>query len=130
MKQASISEVSKKIESAVDESLSNQQKEFFLRQQLAAIQKELQTLNNGRPSGGSTSPVSASGSTGSELDNDEQAEHDDMAEIKHKIEAMDQGSEERKSAVREWRKLRRGPPGGAEQGVIRTYVSIHVPLIL
>lgn len=123
MKQASISEVSKKIESAVDESLSNQQKEFFLRQQLAAIQKELQTLNNGRAVSTSASAPAPDG-TGSELDNDEQAEQDDMAEIKHKIEAMYHGSEERKAAVREWRKLKRGPPGGAEQGVIRTYVGL------
>jgi ATP-dependent Lon protease len=116
MKQASITEVAKKIESAVDESLSNQQKEFFLRQQLAAIQKELQALNSGKPG-------SLPSASGSELDNDEQAEQDDLAEIKQKIEAMEQGSEVRKAAVREWRRLKRGPPGSAEQGVLRTYVS-------
>ena len=41
VKQASITEVSKKIANAVDESLSKQQKAYFLRQQLAAIQWEL-----------------------------------------------------------------------------------------
>lgn len=59
LKQASISEVSRKIASAVDESLSKQQKEFFLRQQLAAIQRELHALNktnnnSGNPNSGTT----------------------------------------------------------------------------
>ncbi|KAH9039670.1 ATP-dependent protease La [Lactarius pseudohatsudake] len=46
-KQLSIVEVSSKIATAVDESLSKQQKALFLRQQLAAISAELQRLEPG-----------------------------------------------------------------------------------
>ena len=42
-----MAQVSKKTAIAVDESLSNQQKALFLRQQLAAINVELQPLNVG-----------------------------------------------------------------------------------
>ena len=116
VKQASISEVSKKIASAVDESLSRQQKEYFLRQQLAAIQRELQSLHGGTAAQG--------GSVGSELDEDEQADADDLADLRKKIEALDAGSEERKIGVREWRRLKRIPQGSVENGVIRTYVRV------
>lgn len=122
IKQASISEVSKKIATAVDESLSKQQKEFFLRQQLAAINRELHTLN--RPPGTQVGGRNKDGSSsGSELDDDEQNEADDMADLKKKIEAMQPGSEERKMGVREWRRLKRIPQGSVENGVIRSYVS-------
>jgi ATP-dependent Lon protease len=132
IKQASISEVSKKIATAVDESLSKQQKEFFLRQQLAAIQRELQVLqrSNALANPGPTQPTSASNeSSGSELDDDEQHEADDMADLKRKIEAMWPGSEERKMGVREWRRLKRIPAGSVENGVIRSYVSAIIHLL-
>jgi ATP-dependent Lon protease len=125
-KYTSISEVSKKIASAVDESLSRQQKEFFLRQQLAAIQRELQLLigseNNARltnqPANGEPAqPVS------SELDDEDAHEASDLADLKAKIEAMVPGSEERKMGVREWRRLKRIPAGSVENGVIRSYAS-------
>ncbi|PPQ80330.1 hypothetical protein CVT25_003613 [Psilocybe cyanescens] len=129
LKQASISEVSKKIATAVDESLSKQQKEFFLRQQLAAIQRELHVLqrSNGTSTGPTTpnTPASNEAGTGgsSELDDDEQHEADDMADLKRKIEAMEPGSEERKMGVREWRRLKRIPAGSVENGVIRSYLE-------
>lgn len=121
VKQASISEVSRKIASAVDESLSKQQKEFFLRQQLQAIQRELQALR--KESGNTRTDDSGKATSGSELDDDEQAEADDLADLKRRIEAMAVGSEERKMAVREWRRLKRIPQGSVENGVVRTYVS-------
>ncbi|KIJ60939.1 hypothetical protein HYDPIDRAFT_177239 [Hydnomerulius pinastri MD-312] len=114
IKQTSISEVSKKIASAVDESLSRQQKEYFLRQQLAAIQRELHSLHN-------TAPGLPGG--GSELDDDEQADADDLADLRKSIEALDAGSEERKVGVREWRRLKRIPQGSVENGVIRSYLE-------
>ncbi|PPR02300.1 hypothetical protein CVT24_011638 [Panaeolus cyanescens] len=119
VKQASISEVSKKIASAVDESLSKQQKEFFLRQQLAAIQRELHALqrSNGGSPPNSPSPNDGSSGSPSELDDDEQHEADDMADLKRKIEAMEPGSEERKMGVREWRRLKRIPAGSVENGL-------------
>ncbi|KAI5993396.1 ATP-dependent protease La [Pisolithus marmoratus] len=126
VKQTSISEVSQKIASAVDESLSRQQKEYFLRQQLAAIQRELQNLyttTNAGPGGPSGSPGLKSGGSGSEPDDDDQADADDLADLKKKIEALEAGSEERKVGVREWRRLKRIPQGSVENGVIRTYLE-------
>ena len=117
VKHASITEVTKKIAKSIDESLSKQQKEFFLRQQLAAIQRELNNLNAEGPNG------SRSSGSQSELDDNEQSEAEDMAEIRSKIEAMAKDSEERKMAVREWKRLQRIPSGGAEHSVIRNYVS-------
>ncbi|KAF8841835.1 ATP-dependent protease La [Paxillus ammoniavirescens] len=125
IKQLSISEVSKKIASAVDESLSRQQKEYFLRQQLAAIQRELHSLNNtsaGQP-GSLGGAGFGTGSSTSELDDDEQADADDLADLRKKIEAFGAGSEERKVGVREWRRLKRIPQGSVENGVIRTYLE-------
>lgn len=133
IKQASITEVSKKIANAVDESLSKQQKAFFLRQQLAAIQRELAELERSGRGGlvnSSThgSPVSGDKTTGpvSDLDDDENAEADDMADIRRRIEAMGPGSEERKMSVREWRRLKRIPHGSVEHGVIRNYVCFSL----
>lgn len=120
-KQASISEVSSKITAAVHDSMSKQQKEYFLRQQLAAIQRELSNLYRGPSSkriAGSTSDDRPS-----ELDDDEAHEAEDMADIRRKIEAMEVGSEQRKTGVREWRRLKRIPQGSVEHGVIRSYVG-------
>ncbi|KAG1807789.1 Lon protease C-terminal proteolytic domain-containing protein [Suillus subaureus] len=120
IKQSSIQEVSKKIASAVDESLSRQQKEYFLRQQLAAIQRELQSLQSSPASVGTG--FGTGGST-SELDDDDQADADDLADLRRKIEALDVGSEERKVGIREWRRLKRIPQGSVENGVIRSYLE-------
>lgn len=115
IKQTSISEISQKIASAVDESLSKQQKGFFLRQQLAAIQRELASLDGaggrfGRPHGLGEGGL------------DEGSNEDELAEIKRRFEAMLVGSEERKMADREWRRLKRIPQQSAEHGVIHNYV--------
>lgn len=130
VKQTSITEVSRKIAQSVDESLSKQQKEYFLRQQLAAIQRELHNLNrsssHGAPMSNDLGGRSVSGR--SDLDDDEAAEQEDMAEIRSRIEAMGPDTEERKMAVREWRRLKRIPHGSVEHGVIRNYVGIFPSL--
>ncbi|KAJ8508824.1 hypothetical protein ONZ45_g8946 [Pleurotus djamor] len=126
VKLASISEVTKKISHAVDESLSKQQKEFFLRQQLAAIQRELHALqrsNGDKPSSNNNTSNAGAEGAASELDDDEQHDADDMADLKRRIEAMAPGSEERKMGVREWRRLKRIPQGSVENGVIRNYLE-------
>lgn len=117
--------MTKKIAQSIDESLSKQQKEFFLRQQLAAIQRELNNLNRSSGASNAIGPgsVPSSGSS-SELDDNEQSEADDMAQVRAKIEAMAKDSEERKMAVREWKRLQRIPSGSVEHGVIRNYVSL------
>ena len=103
--------MTQKIASAVDESLSKQQKEFFLRQQLAAIQRELARLDG----------AGLGGARGGG-DFDDGSNEDDMAGIKRRIEAMVAGSEERNMAEREWKRLKRIPQQSAEHGVIQNYV--------
>lgn len=71
--------------------------------------------------------IGANGNPPSELDDDEQADADDTALLRQKIEAMAKDSEERKVAVSEWRRLKRIPSGSAENAVIRTYVSDFSP---
>jgi ATP-dependent Lon protease len=124
VKQNSIISIERKIASDVNENLSKQQKEYYLRQQLAAIQRELHSLQSGqRRSGIEGSEVA---SPKSELDDDDQQDADDLAELKSKIEAMELGSEERKICVREWRRMKRIQPSSVEHGVIRSYVCVNV----
>jgi ATP-dependent Lon protease len=111
--------VSNKISTAVSESLSKQQKEFFLRQQLAAIQKELTSLH------GSDKGKSKKSDGEMDLDLDDENEVDELANLKRKIEGMINGSEEKKVGAREYRRLKRIPQGSVEQGVLRSYVSKH-----
>lgn len=66
-------------------------------------------------------------SSGSELD-DEAEDGDDLSDLKVKIEAMMLGSEERKMGVREYKRLKKIPPGSVENGVIRNYVHRFRPL--
>ncbi|KAJ3994999.1 ATP-dependent protease La [Lentinula boryana] len=124
-------EVTSRIANAVDESLSKQQKEFFLRQQLRAIEKELKELQ--QSSSASGNPNSSNGNTRhNDLDLDSNESDDtELMDIRRKLEAMEPGSEERKAGVREWRRLKRlmgaggagGGGGSVEGGVIRGWLE-------
>ncbi|MHB8469348.1 MAG: endopeptidase La [Gaiellaceae bacterium] len=89
-------ELGTKIQSQVQSELDKGQREFFLRQQLKAIQTEL----------GESDP--------------DQAE---LAELRERIEALDLSEEAEKAALRELGRLDRLPPAAAEYGVIRTYLD-------
>lgn len=110
----SIAEVSTKIATAVDESLSKQQKAFFLRQQLAAINAELQRLE----------PASTDlhGTAVSIEDEDE------LETLIRRVDALPAGSEVRRVASAEARRLKRIPPQNAEHGVVRNYVRLYILL--
>jgi ATP-dependent Lon protease len=84
------------IQSQVQSEVDKGQREFFLRQQLKAIQDEL----------------------GEE---DEQAA--EVKELQEKIEAANLPEEARKAADRELGRLAKLPPAAAEHGVIRTYLE-------
>jgi ATP-dependent Lon protease len=77
------------------------------------LQNSPATVGTGFGTGGATN----------DLDDDDQADADDLADLRRKIEALDVGSEERKVGIREWRRLKRIPQGSVENGVIRSYVS-------
>jgi ATP-dependent Lon protease len=128
VKHNSISEVSQKITSDVNESLSKQQKEFYLRQQLAAIQRELAQLQGTGdtrrflPGPSGSKPVS-------ELDDDTKQDADELNDMRSRIEALDKESDVRKVCVREWRRMKRTQPSSVEQGVIRSYVCCYRALL-
>ena len=90
-----------KIQSQVESEIDKGQREYFLRQQMKAIQEEL-----------------------GEQD-DQQAE---IAELRERIEAAELPEEPRKQAERELGRLEKLPPQAAEYGVIRTYLEWLVDL--
>ena len=109
-KQLSIAEVSTKIATAVDESLSKQQKALFLRQQLAVINAELQRLE----------PANAGLHGSGNIAEDE----DDLDVLVSRVDMLPTGTEVRRVASAEARRLKRIPPQNAEHGVVRNYVRI------
>jgi ATP-dependent Lon protease len=89
-------ELGSKIQSQVQSELEQGQRDFYLRQQLKAIQEE---LGEGDP---------------------EQAEAN---ELRASIESLDLPDDVAKAALRELGRLERLPPAAAEHGVIRTYLD-------
>jgi ATP-dependent Lon protease len=89
-------ELGSKIQSQVQEEMEKGQREFFLRQQLKAIQDEL----------GESDPEAA-----------------ELAELRSTFEAMDLPEDVRKVVDRELGRLERLPTAAAEYGVIRTYLD-------
>ncbi|HEY5693050.1 MAG TPA: endopeptidase La [Gaiellaceae bacterium] len=89
-------ELGTKIQSQVQSELEKGQREFFLRQQLKAIQEE---LGEGNP---------------------EQA---DANELRERLDALALPDDVRKAADRELARLERLPAAAAEYGVIRTYLD-------
>ncbi len=94
-------ELGRKIQSQAEESMGKAQREYFLREQLKAIQREL-----------------------GELDGD-QAE---MAELRERIEKAGLTPEAKREADREIARLERIPSASPESSVIRTYLELIVSL--
>jgi ATP-dependent Lon protease len=89
-------ELGTKIQSQVQSEMEKGQREFFLRQQMKAIQEE---LGEGDP---------------------EQAE---LRELRERVESAELPEDVRKAVDRELARLERLPTAAAEYGVIRTYVD-------
>src|SRR5436309_5753732 len=89
-------ELGSRIQSQVQSEMEKGQREFFLRQQLKAIQEE---LGEG---------------------DEQQAE---INELREQIEAKNLPEDAKKAADRELGRLEKLPPAAAEYGVIRTYVD-------
>ena len=90
-----------KIQSQVQSEIDKGQREYFLREQLKAIQQE---LGEG---------------------DEQQAE---INELRERLEAAELPEHARKAAERELSRLERLPPAAAEYGVIRTYLEWLVDL--
>jgi ATP-dependent Lon protease len=89
-------ELGSKIQSQVQSELEKGQREFYLRQQLKAIQEEL----------GESDPELA-----------------EVNELRSRIQELDLPDEVEKAATRELGRLERLPAAAAEYGVIRTYLD-------
>ncbi len=94
-------ELSTKVQSEVSAELSKSQREYYLREQLKAIQREL----------------GESDDTG-----------EDLVEIREKIDGSGMPQEALKEVNREYDRLRRINPGSPEYTVARTYVETMVAL--
>jgi ATP-dependent Lon protease len=94
-------ELGTKIQSQVQSELDKGQREYFLRQQLKAIQEE---LGEG---------------------DEQQAE---LAELREQVEAKDLPEDVRKAVDRELSRLEKLPSAAAEYGVIRTYLDWIISL--
>jgi ATP-dependent Lon protease len=100
-KEAEVLELGSKIQSQVESEMGKGQREFYLREQLKAIQKEL-------------------GQT------DDRAQ--ELDELRQKIEAAGMSEEAQKEALRELDRLSKMPPAAAEYTVARTYLDWLIAL--
>src|SRR4051794_736790 len=89
-------ELGSKIQSQVQSEMEKGQREYFLRQQLKAIQQEL----------GEGDPEAA-----------------EVNELREQLDALELPEDVRKATDRELGRLERLPPAAAEYGVIRTYLE-------
>ena len=94
-------ELGHKIQSQVQTELNKNQREYYLRQQLKAIQKEL---------------------------GDGDSRSSELEEIEKKIEAAKMPEDARKAADKELERLKMIPPESAEHTVVRTYLDWLVTL--
>jgi ATP-dependent Lon protease len=100
-KEAEVLALGSKIQSQVESEVGRTQREYYLREQLKAIQKELGQADD----------------RAQELD-----------ELRQKIEAAGMTEEARKEALRELDRLGKMPPAAAEYTVARTYLDWLVAL--
>ncbi|MCA9876229.1 MAG: LON peptidase substrate-binding domain-containing protein, partial [Thermomicrobiales bacterium] len=96
LKELDVLELGKKIQSDVQEELGKNQREFYLREQLKAIQREL--------------------GEGTETEAE-------VTELRTKIDESGMPEEALKEARRELDRLSKLPPAAAEYGVIKTYLD-------
>ncbi len=94
-------ELGRKIQSQAEEQMGKAQREYFLREQLKAIQRELGELDS---------------------------EHAELGELRERIEKAGLSPEARREADREIARLERIPSASPESSIIRTYLELIVSL--
>jgi ATP-dependent Lon protease len=95
-KESEVLELGSKIHSQVQSEVNKTQREYYLREQLKAIQKELG-------------------------ESDERSQ--ELAELREKIESVGMSEEAHREAMRELDRLQKMPPAAAEYSVARTYLE-------
>lgn len=100
-KEIDILEIDKEIASSVKQQIDKSQREYFLREQMKVIQKEL-----------------------GETENDE----DEMDELRRKIKELPLSEEARTKAEKELNRMARMSPGSPEVSVLRNYIDWIVGL--
>src|SRR5438046_347511 len=94
-------ELGRKIQTQAEEQMGKAQREYFLREQLKAIQRELGELDS---------------------------EHAELSELRERIEKAGLPPEAKREADREVGRLERIPSASPESSVIRTYLELMVSL--
>jgi len=94
-------ELGRKIQSQAEEQMGKAQREYFLREQLKAIQRELGEMDS---------------------------EHGELIELRERIEKAGLPAEAKREADREIARLERIPSASPESSVIRTYLELIVSL--
>jgi ATP-dependent Lon protease len=94
-------ELGRKIQSQAEEQMGKAQREYFLREQLKAIQRELGEMDG---------------------------EHGELVELRERIEKAGLPAEAKREADREIARLERIPSASPESSVIRTYLELIVSL--
>ena len=100
-KEAEVLELGSKIHSQIQSEMTKTQREYYLREQLKAIQKELG-------------------------EGDERGQ--ELTELREKIEAAGMSEEAHREAMRELDRLTKMPPAAAEYSVARTYLEWLIAL--
>jgi ATP-dependent Lon protease len=95
-KELEVQQLRNKIQSEVQDSVQQSQRDFYLREQMKAIQKELGDLDETQK---------------------------DVAELKEKIEAAGMSEEVKKDALKELARLARMNPAAADYSLTRNYVE-------
>jgi ATP-dependent Lon protease len=95
-KEAEVLELGSKIHSQIQSEVTKTQREYYLREQLKAIQKELG-------------------------EGDERSQ--ELADLREKIESVGMSEEAHREAMRELDRLAKMPPAAAEYSVARTYLE-------
>jgi len=100
-KEAEVLELGSKIHSQIQSEMTKTQREYYLREQMKAIQKELG-------------------------EGDERGQ--ELTELREKIEAAGMSEEAHREAMREFDRLTKMPPAAAEYSVARTYLEWLIAL--
>ncbi len=100
-KEVDVLELGRKIQSQAQGEMEKMQRDFFLREQLKAIQREL---------------------------GEEDEQEAEIRELEARIEAAGMPEEARKEALRELNRMKRMPVQAAEYSVIKTYLDLMVSL--